>query len=111
MPARRPLGGNAPVETLTKGNRLRVNKPDLFYDGSGSGNVFVHNSCETSIPLTGSAEPHAHANVLTQGSGRWRENLAPGRSVPDGAHAFPATITALLQERPSGLDRQLSAGS
>jgi hypothetical protein len=50
LPARRPLGGNDPVGTLTKGNRLRINKPDLFYDGSGPGNVFVHNSGETSIP-------------------------------------------------------------
>ncbi len=45
-----PLGGNDPVGNLIKGNRLRDNQPDLFYDGSGSGNVFVHNSCETSIP-------------------------------------------------------------
>jgi len=44
------LGGNDPVGNLVTGNRLRDNQPDLFYDGSGSGNVFVHNSCETSIP-------------------------------------------------------------
>jgi parallel beta-helix repeat protein len=44
------LGGSDPVGNLVKGNRLRDNQPDLFYDGSGSGNVFVHNSCETSIP-------------------------------------------------------------
>jgi parallel beta-helix repeat protein len=43
-------GGNDPVSNLVKGNRLGDNQPDLFYDGSGSGNVFVDNSCETSIP-------------------------------------------------------------
>jgi nitrous oxidase accessory protein NosD len=43
-------GGNAPVGNLVEDNRLRDNQPDLFYDGSGSDNVFVHNSCETSIP-------------------------------------------------------------
>jgi parallel beta-helix repeat protein len=43
-------GGNDPVGNLVKANRLRDNQPDLFYDGSGSDNVFVHNSCETSIP-------------------------------------------------------------
>lgn len=42
--------GNDPVDNLVKGNRLGDNQPDLFYDGSGSGNVFVHNSCETSVP-------------------------------------------------------------
>jgi nitrous oxidase accessory protein NosD len=45
-----PRGGNDPVDNLVKDNRLGDNQPDLFYDGSGSGNVFVDNSCETSIP-------------------------------------------------------------
>jgi parallel beta-helix repeat protein len=43
-------GGYDPVGNLVKGNRLGDNQPDLFYDGTGSGNVFVDNSCETSIP-------------------------------------------------------------
>jgi parallel beta-helix repeat protein len=43
-------GGNDPVGNLVEDNRLGDNQPDLFYDGSGSDNVFVHNSCETSIP-------------------------------------------------------------
>lgn len=43
-------GSNDPVGNLVAGNRLRDNQPDLFYDRSGSDNVFVHNSCETSIP-------------------------------------------------------------
>jgi len=45
-----PLGGNDPVGNLIKANRAHNNQPDLFYDGTGSGNVFVANSCETSIP-------------------------------------------------------------
>jgi parallel beta-helix repeat protein len=43
-------GGNDPAGNLVQANRLRDNQPDLFYDGSGSDNMFVENSCETSIP-------------------------------------------------------------
>jgi parallel beta-helix repeat protein len=43
-------GGNNPVGNRVERNRLHDNQPDLFYDGSGSGNVFIHNSCETSVP-------------------------------------------------------------
>ncbi len=45
-----PLGGTDPVGNLIKANKAHNNQPDLFYDGTGSGNVFVANSCETSIP-------------------------------------------------------------
>jgi hypothetical protein len=44
------LGGTDPVGNLIKRNRLAGNEPDLFYDGTGSGNVFVKNKCETSTP-------------------------------------------------------------
>jgi nitrous oxidase accessory protein NosD len=43
-------GGTDPVGNLVEGNRLRGNQRDLLYDGSGFGNVFVQNSCETSNP-------------------------------------------------------------
>jgi len=45
-----PLGGSDPVGNLIEGNRLRDNEPDLFYDGSGSDNLFPNNRCETSVP-------------------------------------------------------------
>jgi len=44
------LGGADPVANLVKGNELRNNDPDLSYDGSGTGNTFIHNSCHTSRP-------------------------------------------------------------
>jgi parallel beta-helix repeat protein len=40
----------APRDNLVKGNLLRRNRPDLFWDGSGSGNVFHGNACRTSNP-------------------------------------------------------------
>lgn len=45
-----PLGGSDPVDNLVESNRLRDNEPDLFYDGTGSGNVFLNNRCDTSVP-------------------------------------------------------------
>ena len=44
------LGGGEPVGNLVKGNLFSDNEPDLFYDGSGSGNRFIANACHTSIP-------------------------------------------------------------
>lgn len=44
------LGGSDPADDLIAGNVARDNDPDLFYDGSGSGVVFLHNSCDTSVP-------------------------------------------------------------
>ncbi len=44
------IGGSDPVGNLVKGNLLGNNDPDLFSDGSGSGNIFVSNSCQTSVP-------------------------------------------------------------
>jgi parallel beta-helix repeat protein len=45
-----PFGGNDPVGNLIKANKAHNNQPDLFYDGTGSGNLFVANSCKTSVP-------------------------------------------------------------
>jgi parallel beta-helix repeat protein len=42
--------GNDPVGNLIKENTARNNQPDLYYDGTGSGNRFVDNSCRTSTP-------------------------------------------------------------
>jgi parallel beta-helix repeat protein len=44
------LGGQDPTGNLVQGNLLSDNDPDLFYDGSGSGNSFVSNNCQTSVP-------------------------------------------------------------
>jgi parallel beta-helix repeat protein len=44
------LGGQDPTGNLVQGNLLSNNDPDLFYDGSGSGNSFVSNNCQTSVP-------------------------------------------------------------
>ena len=44
------IGGSDPVDDLVKANVAHDNDPDLFYDGSGSDVVFLHNSCGTSIP-------------------------------------------------------------
>jgi parallel beta helix pectate lyase-like protein len=42
--------GAAPNDNLIKGNVVLNNDPDLFWDGSGSGNRFRHNLCRTSDP-------------------------------------------------------------
>jgi hypothetical protein len=42
--------GTAPVNNLVQSNILWRNQPDLFWDGSGSGNVFRGNVCRTSDP-------------------------------------------------------------
>ena len=44
------LGGPDSSGSLVQGNQLHDNDPDLFYDGSGSGNRFVSNTCQTSVP-------------------------------------------------------------
>jgi hypothetical protein len=42
--------GAAPHDNLVTGNVVLRNQPDLFWDGSGSGNVFRRNLCRTSDP-------------------------------------------------------------
>ncbi len=43
-------GANPPSGNLVKGNVILGNEPDLFWDGSGEGNVLERNRCETSVP-------------------------------------------------------------
>jgi hypothetical protein len=35
---------------LVKGNVILRNDPDLLWDETGTGNVFKHNVCRTSVP-------------------------------------------------------------
>jgi parallel beta-helix repeat protein len=42
--------GPKPTNNSVIGNTFGRNKPDIFYDGSGSGNRFVGNLCNTSVP-------------------------------------------------------------
>ena len=43
-------GGTAPRDNSVVANTFGNNKPDIFWDGSGSGNRFTPNSCNTSVP-------------------------------------------------------------
>ena len=42
--------GTAPEDNTVVSNVLHGNDPDLFWDGTGSGNLFRHNLCATSDP-------------------------------------------------------------
>jgi parallel beta-helix repeat protein len=44
------FGGRDPRDDVVKANVAHDNEPDLFYDGTGFGIEFLHNSCETSVP-------------------------------------------------------------
>ncbi|MBX6762397.1 MAG: right-handed parallel beta-helix repeat-containing protein [Rubrobacteraceae bacterium] len=46
----RGLGGTPPKDNSVVGNTIVRNGPDIFWDGSGSGNRFVGNRCNTSVP-------------------------------------------------------------
>jgi hypothetical protein len=43
-------GTTKPRNNLVIGNHFGLNKPDIFWDKSGSGNRFVGNLCNTSMP-------------------------------------------------------------
>ena len=43
-------GANPPSGNVVKRNVILGNEPDIFWDGSGTGNVFERNLCETSVP-------------------------------------------------------------
>lgn len=43
-------GSTPPAENVVKGNRIFRNDPDLFWDQTGTGNVFRDNLCRTSTP-------------------------------------------------------------
>ncbi len=44
------FGGTAPTNNTVVGNTILRNKPDIFWDKSGSGNRFNPNNCKTSKP-------------------------------------------------------------
>jgi nitrous oxidase accessory protein NosD len=44
------LGGTAPTNNHVNGNTILGNQPDLLWDGSGTGNAFQGNRCDTSAP-------------------------------------------------------------
>jgi nitrous oxidase accessory protein NosD len=47
------FGGSAKLRNNSViGNHFGCNKPDIFYDGSGSGNQFRANYCDTSMPTS-----------------------------------------------------------
>src|SRR5215216_5120625 len=43
-------GTTKPMDNAVIGNHFGRNKPDIFWDKSGSGNRFVGNLCDTSVP-------------------------------------------------------------
>jgi parallel beta-helix repeat protein len=47
-----PFGGGTikPMNNSVTGNHFGHNKPDIFWDKSGSGNRFLGNLCDTSVP-------------------------------------------------------------
>lgn len=46
----RGFGGTPPSNNEVTGNTILRNAPDIFWDGSGSGNDFRNNRCGTSVP-------------------------------------------------------------
>lgn len=44
------LGGTPPTNNLVEDNVILRNEPDIFWDETGTGNVFRNNECETSQP-------------------------------------------------------------
>ncbi len=55
-------GAEPPANNLVKGNVILGNQPDLFWDGSGTNNVFERNVCQTSTPDGLCGTPHGHGN-------------------------------------------------
>ena len=46
-----PFGGANPANDTVRRNTLENNKPaDIFWDGTGTGNVFAGNNCDTAVP-------------------------------------------------------------
>ena len=39
-----------PRNNTVTGNNFGKNKPDIFWDGTGTGNVLRPNNCDTSVP-------------------------------------------------------------
>lgn len=53
-------GANPPSGNLVKGNLILGNDPDIFWDGSGTGNVIKRNVCRTSVPDGLCERHHGH---------------------------------------------------
>jgi parallel beta-helix repeat protein len=53
-------GAEAPSNNVVKGNVILGNEPDLFWDGTGTGNVLQPNVCRTSTPDGLCGGPHGH---------------------------------------------------
>jgi parallel beta-helix repeat protein len=55
-------GALPPSRNVVQGNAILGNEPDIFWDGSGTGNVLQPNVCQTSVPdgLCGTHEHHGH---------------------------------------------------
>lgn len=53
-------GANPPSGNLVKGNVILGNEPDIFWDGSGEGNVIERNLCQTSVPDGLCKRHHGH---------------------------------------------------
>src|SRR5436190_110449 len=44
------IGNTPPTDNQVHGNVVLHNQPDLFWDGTGTGNAFQGNRCESSVP-------------------------------------------------------------
>jgi parallel beta-helix repeat protein len=55
-------GAEAPTNNLITRNVVLGNEPDLFWDGSGTGNAFTRNVCRTSTPDGLCGAPGGHAS-------------------------------------------------
>jgi hypothetical protein len=42
--------GTPPTDNVVTGNFIAQNDPDIFWDGTGTGNVLQPNRCVTSVP-------------------------------------------------------------
>jgi hypothetical protein len=68
--ARSP-GAEPPSDNLVERNAILGNQPDVFWDGSGTGNAFERNLCRTSVPdgLCESRFGHRHHDDDDHGKG------------------------------------------
>jgi hypothetical protein len=62
-------GANPPSGNVVKKNVILGNEPDIFWDGSGEGNVIERNLCRTSVP-DGLCEDDHHGHKRHHGHGK-----------------------------------------
>ena len=73
-------GANLPSGNVVKGNLILGNEPDIFWDGSGEGNVFERNRCQTSVPdglcerRHGHGHGHSHDHGHSHEHGDWHKH-------------------------------------